>query len=140
MKKGISLLEMVVALAVAAIVVQMGAVSFHRLEPRYRLQAAVWEVVARLNQARFRAILEETPVRVRLSETRCGLEEWNEAAGVWQPGDGSVIQGVTVQANNTPIFYPGGTVSNLATIRLFNSSGAYKITLAITGRHKVTRL
>jgi len=43
---------------------------------------------------------------------------------------------VTLKANNTPVFYPEGTVSNLATILVSNDRGGYRITLAMTGRVK----
>ncbi len=50
------------------------------------------------------------------------------------------VEGVWIQANNTPTFHPAGTVSNFATILVSNSWGTNKITLAITGRIKVTEL
>lgn len=50
----------------------------------------------------------------------------------------NILEGVNVEANNSPLFHPEGTVSNLASIYVFNSWGKYRITIAITGRIKTT--
>jgi Tfp pilus assembly protein FimT len=136
MNKGLSLLETMIMIFILAVLLQVGATSFHRLEPKYRLQAAAWEIVSRLNHARFRAIQDGAPVRVKFGESRYRLEEWDEEANIWRLVDGSALAGVTLKANNTPVFYPEGTVSNLATILVSNDRGGYRITLAMTGRVK----
>jgi Tfp pilus assembly protein FimT len=133
-----SLIEVLIVLAVISMTLLLGAVSFHGLEPKYRLRSAAWEVMSRLNQARFRAILNGAPVRLKFAPTRYSLEEWDEVLKSWLVKDRALLQGVTLAANNSPVFYPEGTVSNLATILISNSRGTYKITLAITGRIKVT--
>jgi prepilin-type N-terminal cleavage/methylation domain-containing protein len=140
MKKGMSLIEIVTVLFILSILVLMGATSFHRLEPKYRLLAAASEVFSRLNQARFRAILDGAPVRLKFTANRYDLEEWNNEQETWSVKDRSMLQGVRLEANNSPVFYPEGTVSNLVTILISNDWGSFKITLAITGRVKMTRL
>jgi Tfp pilus assembly protein FimT len=140
MKKGMSLIEALVLLLILGILLQAGALSFHQMEPRYRLQAAVWEILSQLNHARFRAILDGTAVRVKFSPGSYALEEWDPEQKTWGRTDVSMIQGVQMSANNAPVFYPEGTVSNLATITLSNATGGFKITLAISGRIKATRI
>ena len=140
MKKGTSLIETVVIIFILAVLLQVGAVSFHRMEPRYRLQAAVWEILSQLNHARFQAILDGTPVRIRFSPGYYALEEWDQEQNTWGRAAVSIVQGIMLSANNAPVFHPEGTVSNLATITVSNAQGVFKITLAITGRAKATRL
>ncbi len=140
MKKGMSLIEALVLVLILAVILQVGAVSFQRMEPGYRLQAGVWEVLAKMNQARFKAMLDGVPVRVRFSPGACALDEWDETREEWRPGEASLVPGIVLGANGAPIFQPEGTISPLASITVANTRGAYKITLAITGRTKVTRL
>lgn len=140
MKKGMSLVETLAVLFVLAILLQAGASSFHLMEPRYRLQAGVWEILSQLNHARFQAILDGTPVRIRFSPGSYAIEEWDQEQKAWGSAVVSIVQGITLRANNAPVFHPEGTVSNLATITVFNARGGFKITLAITGRAKATPL
>jgi hypothetical protein len=53
---------------------------------------------------------------------------------------GNILEGVNIQANNSPVFHPQGTVSNLASIMISNTWGSYKITLAISGRIRIAKL
>ena len=137
MSRGQSLIETLIMISILAVLLYIGAASFHGLEPKFRLQAAAWEIVSRLNQARFRAIRDGAPVRVKFADRRYRLEAWDEETAAWKLVDGSALAGVALKANNAPVFYPEGTVSNLATILVSNSGGGYRITLAMTGRVKV---
>jgi len=140
MNKGMTMIETLVVLVIMSMTILAGAMSFHGLEPKYRLRTATWEVLSRINQARFRAILDGAPVRLKFVLNRYDLEEWDEELKSWLVKDRSFLQGVSLVSNNNPVFYPEGTVSNLATILVSNTRGSYKITLAITGRVKVTQL
>lgn len=134
MKRGFSLSEVLVSLAVASLIIYAASASFVNLSPKYRLKKAAWEVCTRLNYARYKAIFEGRPRRVRFQSAGYAIEKYDEAAKQWQPDVSGVLEGVRVEANNSPIFHPLGTVSNLATIILSNSWGKYRITLAISGR------
>ncbi|MCR4397081.1 MAG: hypothetical protein NUW07_10180, partial [Candidatus Saccharicenans sp.] len=68
----------------------------------------------------------------------CELSEYNSEQAQWLNRRRELLEGVEVTANNAPVFYPQGTVSSLATIRIRNESGAYQVTVAITGRIKIT--
>lgn len=143
-RAGFTLIETAVAFLVLAALVYLGASSFLHLLPKYRLQGAVWEVTARLNEARLTALLEGTAVRWRVlppegSEGGYVLEKHDPADGSWKRLFIRRPPGVSLRANNAPIFHPRGTVSNLATIVVENSRGAFRITLAITGRVKVVK-
>jgi hypothetical protein len=68
------------------------------------------------------------------------IETYDEILKTWKIDVGNVIEGVRIEANNSPTFHPLGTVSSLATITVANSWGKYRITLAISGRIRVTRV
>jgi Tfp pilus assembly protein FimT len=138
--KGFTLVETVLAMALAAFFAYAGAISLGRFVPKLRLQTAVWEVESSLNQARFKAAWKGTPARVRFGEpSRYALEVYDGEADAWRLERAGVLEGVVVDANNAPVFHPQGTVSNLASITVSNSRGSYKITVAISGRIKAVK-
>lgn len=139
-KSGFSLTETIVSLSIIVLIAAAVSASFLNSAPKYRLQSAVREVHSRLNYARFKAIFEEEKIRVKFYTTGYALEKFDEDRKEWKQERKFPLQGVSLQANNNPIFHPGGTVSNLASITLSNSWGAYRITLAISGRIKTVRL
>lgn len=137
---GFTLIEIVMALALAGLFVYGGAYTFQRLAPKFQLQSGIWEVTSGLNQARFRAIMTGTPVRVRFVPTGFVFERYNEAAKTWRTARTASLPGVAVRANNSPVFHPQGTVSDLASITVSNAQGTYRITVAITGRVRAARV
>lgn len=139
-RKGYTLAETVLALALAGLFACGAGYSVSRLVPRLQLQSGTWEVTAGLNQARFRAIMSGSPVRVSFVPTGFVLERFDEAAAGWRPARTERLDGVAVAANNSPVFHPQGTVSNMASITVSNARGTYRITVAITGRIRTTRL
>jgi prepilin-type N-terminal cleavage/methylation domain-containing protein len=139
-RRGYTLVEVVLALALAGLFVYGGAYSFQRLVPKFQLQSGIWEVTAGLNQARFRAIMSGEPVRVRFVTSGFVFERYDEAAKIWRTARAASLPGITVQANNSPVFHPSGTVSDLASITVSNAQGTYRITIAITGRVRTARI
>jgi prepilin-type N-terminal cleavage/methylation domain-containing protein len=139
-RKGFTLIETVVALALAGFFVFGGVYTVQRLGPKLHLQSGIWEVTSGLNQARFRAIMTGEPIRVRFVPSGFVFERYDEAAKAWRLSRTAVLPGVEVRANNAPVFHPQGTVSALASITVSNARGAYRITVAITGRIRTSRL
>ena len=137
---GFTLVEIVMALALAGLFIYGGAYTFQRLVPKFRLQSGIWEVTSGLNQARFRAIMSGEPVRVRFVTSGFVFERYDEAAKTWRTARTASLPGVAVQANNSPVFHPSGTVSGLASITVSNARGTYRITIAITGRVRTARI
>jgi hypothetical protein len=80
------------------------------------------------------------PVRIRFFPSGFVFERYDETAGAWRPARTAVVSGVTVRANNAPVFHPQGTVSGLATVTVANSRGSYRITVAITGRIRTVKV
>jgi Tfp pilus assembly protein FimT len=139
-EKGFSLVETVLAITLAGFLIYGGSVSFKQLVPRFQLQTGLWEIQSSLNQARFKAAWRGRRYRVRFEGPACALEAYDEGSGTWRLDRLARFEGVEVTANNSPTFYPEGTVSDLATISVSNSRGAYKITVAISGRIKTVKV
>ena len=137
--KGFTLIETVLALALAAFFAYAGAVSFSGFVPKFRLQTGVWKVRSALNEARFGAAWTGAPRRVSFNASGFALEAYDDASDSWRLVRAERLEGVEVSANNDPAFYPEGTVANLATITVANARGAYRITVAISGRVKVVK-
>ena len=136
MRKGFALIEALTVMALAALLVYGASSILMNLAPKYRLKRAAWEVQTRLNYARYRAIFEGCPFRVRFEPDGYVVEKYDENRDEWRPAARGSVEGVEIEANNSPTFHPVGTVSNLATILVFNSWGTYRITIAISGRVK----
>lgn len=138
-RRGFSLIEAALALALVSGLAFGGAYALGRLGPRLDLRSGVWQVTSGLHQARFGAILSGEPVRVRFAAPGFFLERYDREADAWRPARVVPLPGVLVRANNAPVFHPQGTVSGLATITVSNAQGSYRITIAITGRVKTVR-
>ncbi|HEX2695495.1 MAG TPA: prepilin-type N-terminal cleavage/methylation domain-containing protein [Acidobacteriota bacterium] len=139
-RPGFTLIEAVLVLALVSILVLAGAASASRSAARFELERAVWEIKMRLNQARIRSVWEGVPTRLRIERAGFSLETYDEDTKTWKSIESGRWEGVTVEANNTPVYHPTGSVTGMATILVSNARGAYKITLAITGRIKATKL
>lgn len=138
-RDGFTLVEAVLALALASLFAFGGAAAIARLAPKLDLQSGIWEVTSGLNQARFRAIMTGASVRVRFDPPGFVSEIRDETSGAWRSSRAVSLHGVLVRANNAPVFHPQGTVSDLATITVSNARGSYRITVAITGRIRTVR-
>jgi Tfp pilus assembly protein FimT len=62
MPTGFSLMESLLVCSLLAAAVCLGAVSFQRLVPKYRLKNAAWEIQSRLAYARTRSAFETPSV------------------------------------------------------------------------------
>ena len=87
-QRGFTLIEIVMALALAGLFICGGAYTFQRLVPKFQLQSGIWEVTSGLNQARFRAIMSGEPVRVRFVPAGFVFERYDMAAKIWLSEDG----------------------------------------------------
>ncbi len=139
-RRGFSLVETLASFFVLGIILSLASTSFLNLAPKYKLNSAVREINSRLNYARYKSIFEGVKVRIKFDQHSYAIETYDEEQNEWRQEREYFLRGVTLQANNSPTFHPVGTVSNLASIYISNSWGKHKITLAISGRIKITQL
>jgi len=139
-RKGMSMFEVVVTLAILGILVGFAAIPLVNPAPKYRLLKAVREIHSRMNYARYKAICTGSKVRLRFDPNGFRTETWDKTNSQWIPGPKEFIKGAAIEANNVPTFHPKGTVSNLCTINIFNTWGHFKLSLAISGRIKITQI
>ena len=139
-RRGFSLLDALISLFFLGMLIGLLSNSFLNLSPKYKLRRAIWEIHSSLNYARYKALFEGIKVRIRFDSENYTIEKYNEEEEKWIIDRSRLLGGVTLQANNSPIFHPRGTVSNLASIYVSNSWGKHKITVAISGRIKVTEV
>lgn len=137
--KGFTLMEVLVFLSIFAVLIGLASSSFLKSSDKHRLQKAVWEVHAKLNYARFKAIFDNAKFRISFEPSGYTIEKYDQGTESWKMDVRNLVEGVLLQANNTPTFYPKGTVSNLASISISNTWGCYTITLAISGRIKIVK-
>jgi len=140
MRKGFALIEALAVLVLAGVLIYGASSIRMNLAPKYQLKKAAWEVQTQLNYARYRAIFESCAFRLRFEPGAYIVEKHDETRDEWRPVARGSVEGVGIESNNSPTFHPVGTVSNLATILVFNSWGTYRITIAISGRVKAALL
>lgn len=138
--RGYSLIESLAAISIFAILIGMASLFFLNTSPKYQLLAAVREIHSRMNYARYKAIFKGQKVKIRFETDGYYIELFDESQNNWLTGPKNLVKGAILRANNNPTFHPIGTVSNLASIYIQNSWGEYKITIAISGRIKVTKV
>jgi prepilin-type N-terminal cleavage/methylation domain-containing protein len=137
---GFSLIEVVISISILGLIIALLSHSFTNQAPKYQLKKATWEIYSRLNYARYKAIYRGLKYKMSFESNSYLLEKFDESTGEWSTEQRSFLDGVSIFANNSPIFHPRGTVSNLASIFVKNSWGQYKISIAISGRIKVTEM
>ncbi len=137
---GVSLIETLVAITILGIVLSLASIPFRSTSPKYKLLRSARDIHSRMNYARYKAICSGTKVRIRFDTDGITVESWDRDQSEWTPAPKSFVDGVQIAANNTPTFHPVGTVSNLCTIHVSNSWGHFKLSLAISGRIKITQV
>jgi prepilin-type N-terminal cleavage/methylation domain-containing protein len=138
--RGFALWELIISLAILSFLLGLASVSFLGSLPRHRLQRALWEIHSKMNYARYKAIFDGAKSRIVFNPDGYTIEMFDPQRGDWVIDKGNVLEGVFIEANNSPVFHPQGTVSNLASVTVSNNWGSYKITLAISGRIKIVEL
>jgi prepilin-type N-terminal cleavage/methylation domain-containing protein len=137
---GFTLIELSIVIFLLTVMLFLLSSSIFFTSSKHYLDKAAYEVYARMNQARYKAIFEGTKVRIVFSPHTCSTEIFHPNNNEWKLLQRTHLEHAIIDANNSPVFHPLGTVSNLASIYVRNDGGVYKITLAISGRIKLVKI
>lgn len=145
-QRGFSLIEIVIVLAVTAILTGVSIPVYVGMKPVIRLSGATRQLMEDLMWARMQAINQNNQFRI--------IYDSNHEYRIWDDdnNDGTIdateskikkdlhdqYDDVIYSSSNTNglIFYPRGNAANLTTITLSNKSGFKTVSVAITGRVK----
>ncbi|MFQ6084089.1 MAG: Tfp pilus assembly protein FimT/FimU [Candidatus Aminicenantia bacterium] len=139
-EKGFSLLEVLTAISIMGILLTLSLPALQRMAPKYQLKRATREITSRLTYAKNKAIFQGTKFKVKFYKDGYAVEKFDSIQNEWKQEEKTILERVDISANNSPTFHPNGTVSNLASIYVSNSTGKYKITIAISGRIKAAKI
>lgn len=144
MSRGLSLLELLVALALLAVVAGIGALAYGAMRPGLDLHAAARQVVMDLRSARVRAVAENMTVRVVFSTGASRYQRQQKRGSVYADDgrpvplpDGIVIADCTAAGNGIG-FKPRGNAATFGAVVLRNRQGAERrVIVDIAGQVRV---
>ncbi len=135
--KGFTMIELIVTLAVLAILIGIAIPSYNSLMPRYRLNGAARLVATDLMRARMQAVKLSTNVTVTFNSS---TDSYTISGGSYSETFNikSKYSGVELASSENPVFHPRGTLTNTdpVTVTLSNSSGFKQVDVNIAGRVK----
>jgi len=131
--KGLTLMELMATLGVAAILMAIAIPNFMSTLPGLRLNDAARQVATDLQQLRMKAIAQNLPYQITFSTNtyvlqKCSGSCTNESGNIVLP------QGITITATAAPQFQPRGTVAAATTIRLSNGASNKWVCVRTVGR------
>lgn len=137
---GITILELLAVTTILGIMLVMGVLGLRAFHLRAEAINGVRCVTAAMQTARYRAIGDNRRVRLILGE-RGGLELEVYKSGEWCPDERiSIPEGVAVDLNARPVFYPEGHVVPLCSAYVTIGRYRRRISISQAGRIKVTTL
>lgn len=141
---GFTVLELIVAIAVATIVMGIAIPSLLAWLPTLRLSSAARQVATELQLARMKAISQNAKFRVTFvgsipGATSYQLEKDSGGTFITDSGPFTLPQGITVSALSAQSeFQPRGTANTASTITLRNGNSETKnVQVAVVGRVSV---
>lgn len=144
--KGFTLIEMMIVIAIMAILSAIAAPNLQTYMAQRRLNGAARQVMTDLMEARMKAVNLNQKVKVSFGSVGHTYQTWNDADdnGTVADDEGDDIErdlhpdyhDVTFSASANPFFQPRGTAVG-STITLTNSSGSKYVKVALTGRVKI---
>ena len=145
MKKGFTLVELIIVIAVMAIIAAIAAPSYQTYMKSRRLKGAARQVMTHLMEARMKAVSINERVKVSF-ESNHEYEMWNDADrnGTVADNEGDDIErdlypdyyDVTFSATADPVFQSNGTATG-STITFTNGSDTQTVSVSTAGRVKI---
>ncbi len=142
--KGFSLIEVVVVIALMAIIAAFVAPNFMNMMVQRRLNGAARQIMSELMNARMQAVSQQNAFKISFpSNHEYTILDDDDNDGVADTGESiqtkdiqSDYYDVTLNSTANVIFSGRGT-ANLATITVSNSAGSKNVNVEITGYVKI---
>ena len=136
--RGFTVTELLVATYLLSLFLLLGVPGFKSFLARTRIRSNVQLVYSALNNARYQAIKRNVRVKVDLQDQTIFLKV--KEGKYWHPFRYITLhEGIRISSNGSPVFHPTGRASPLCSFLLDYKHLRYKVSLAITGRLKVTQ-
>ena len=141
---GFSLLEMIVVLAVVAMLAGIAVLNHQALRARLNLGMAARQVMMDLKQARMRAVAEHENYRIVFATGSASYQRQRKATSSYQDdgGPASLPPGIVIADCTAPSdaisFVPRGNAGSFGTVTVRNDRGeARSVTVNIAGQVRV---
>lgn len=135
-QRGFSLVELMVVMAVSAILLSVAAPSVWALFRSYRLESGAREVAGALQQARAQAITQNLSARVRFKTGTGGYRlETGESVVMHQLPPRVRFGAVPAQGI---LFHSRGNAAPAGSVVLWSEDRARKVVVSISGRIRIT--
>lgn len=138
-KRGVTVTELMVVTYILSLLLLVGVPGIKSFMVRTRLRSNLQLVYSTLNTARYQAIKQNVRVKVDLQDHTLYLK--TRVGEFWRPFRHiNLYEGINVSSNGSPVFHPTGRASPLCSFFLDYKHLRYKVSLAISGRLKVSRI
>lgn len=133
---GFTVLELMVAIGIAATVLSVAVPSFLTWLPTLRLSSAARQVATDLQVARMKAISRNTSYTVNFTPST-GAYTFTPGTGTDTDSRdvGQLYPGITISSvSANPVFTPRGTASTTGTVTLSNGTATKQVQVSTVGR------
>ncbi len=146
-KRGFTLLEMMIVVALMAIVAAIAVPNVVSEMPRYRLNGAARQVMSELVAARMQAVSQNNQFKIDyLNNHSFTILDDDDSDGTADGGEAVTTKDIQTEYSDVAFafsstsltLYTAGTVSTAATITLTNGSGSRTVTVTTAGRVSIS--
>ncbi len=131
-KQGFSLIEMMISFLILTIISYMITMKTSDYFKEMKFHSDTYSIRNIIQKVRVRAILKYETLKISFKDNHLKILKYDGKK--WRKIKIYNFSGITLKSNNTPVFYPYGTVSKLFSLYIISKNGIKKITMNITGR------